>query len=89
MQHYCVVVITFQATHSLGYNCRDVLGLCLLKASGAIIWGADDVLKVNFSELPEMHGFGDSALTLGLFFASIGFSCIFGPLIFNYLTPPK
>ena len=57
---------------------RDVLALTLLKASGSLVWAAADVLNVRFAELPEMQGLGDSAFTLGLFFASVGAACFVG-----------
>ena len=66
-----------------------MLLLTLLKAGGSLVWGAADVLNVRFAELPEMQSLGDSALTLGLFFASVGFACLIGPIIFNVFTPPK
>jgi len=68
---------------------RDVLAYTLLKSSGTIIWGAADILGVRFSEMKEMQGFGDSAFTLGLFFASVGLACFIGPVVFNCVTPPK
>ena len=64
-----------QAEHSPN---RDVLALTLLKASGSLVWAAADVLNVRFAELPEMQGLGDSAFTLGLFFASVGAACFVG-----------
>ena len=70
--------------------CRDVLAYTLMKASGTLIWGAADILNVRFSEMKEMQAFGgDSAFTLGLFFASVGFACFVGPVVVNILTPPK
>ena len=59
-----------------------MLALTLLKASGSLVWAAADVLNVRFSELPEMQGLGDSAFTLGLFFASVGAACFVGKPFF-------
>ena len=70
-------------------SCRDVLAMSLLKAGGAAIWGAADILNVRFSELPEMQSWGNAAFTLGLFFGSVGVACVVGPILFNYFTPPK
>ena len=45
--------------------------------------------KVKFSELDEMHGFGDANFTLGLFFTSASFAILAAPLVCNYFIPPK
>ena len=109
--------------------------MAMIKASGALVWGASDILQVlmsppfplitsetctcsllpfvwpltcgghrparmcvgvplgepqvRFSNLPSMHSLGDSATTLGLLFAAVGFGCFIGPLFSNRLTPPR
>ena len=45
--------------------------------------------QVRFSNLPSMHSLGDSATTLGLLFAAVGFGCFIGPIVSNRLTPPR
>ena len=72
-----------------GLLCRDVIWLVMIKASGALIWMAADVLNVKFSEMPSMQLLGDQPFTLGLIFASVGFGCFLGPIVFNYFTPPR
>ena len=69
--------------------CRDVIWLVMIKASGALIWMAADVLNVKFSEMQSMQLLGDQPFTLGLIFASVGFGCFLGPIVFNYFTPPR
>jgi len=52
--------------------------IVFIKTSGAIIWGAFDVLNVAFSEIP-----GDtqeSSERLGIIFSYVGVGCIVGPL---------
>lgn len=68
---------------------RDAAAFTLIKASGAIVWGASDVLQVRFSNLPSMQSLGDSSTTLGLLFASIGLACFIGPIVSNRFTPPR
>ena len=68
---------------------RDAAAFALIKASGAIVWGASDILQVRYSNLPSMQSLGDSSTTLGLLFASIGFACFIGPVISNRVTPPR
>lgn len=70
-------------------GCRQVGVLCLVKFSGALVWGAADVLQVKYSEMPSMQTLGDSSQTLGFVFAAVGVGCFFGPILFNYFTPPR
>ena len=70
--------------------CRRQVGvLCLIKFSGALVWGAADVLQVKYSEMTSMQTLGDSSQTLGFVFAAVGVGCFFGPILFNYFTPPR
>ena len=68
---------------------RQVAVLCFIKFSGALVWGAADILQVKYSEMPMMQSLGDGPQTLGLVFASVGVGCFFGPILFNWFTPPK
>jgi hypothetical protein len=68
---------------------RDAAAFALIKASGAVVWGASDILQVRFSNLRSMQSLGDSSTTLGLLFAAIGLACFMGPIISNRLTPPR
>ncbi len=70
-------------------DCREVGVLCLVKFSGALVWGAADVLQVKYSEMPSMQTLGDSSQTLGFVFAAVGVGCFFGPILFNIFTPPR
>ena len=69
--------------------CRQVAVLCFIKFSGALVWGAADILQVKYSEMPSMQSLGDGPQTLGLVFASVGVGCFFGPILFNWFTPPR
>ncbi|GIV79142.1 MAG: MFS transporter [Litorilinea sp.] len=57
-----------------------ILGLSLVKAAGALVWGA-----INVLELPLAHEIfplaGDGALTLGLIYAVTGIGTGVGPLV--------
>ncbi|KAL3137427.1 hypothetical protein ABBQ32_006948 [Trebouxia sp. C0010 RCD-2024] len=68
---------------------REVGVLCLVKFSGALVWGAADVLQVKYSAMPSMQTLGDSSQTLGFVFAAVGVGCFFGPIFFNFFTPPR
>ena len=65
-----------------------MLALTLLKASGAMVWAAADVLMVRFADFPEMQSWGDAPFTLGLFFSAVGAACFVGPIIANYAVNP-
>lgn len=69
--------------------CRDVAAFTLLKGSGALVWGAADVLNVLFAAMPSMLIFGDHQLTLGFVFAGVGLGCFFGPIGFNLALAPE
>jgi len=69
--------------------CRQVGVLCIIKNSGALVWGAADILQVQYSEMPSMQTLGDESQTLGFVFAAVGVGCFFGPIVFNYFTPPR
>ena len=69
--------------------CREVGVLCFVKFSGALVWGAADVLQVKYSAMPSMQTLGDSSQTLGFVFAAVGVGCFFGPILFNFFTPPR
>eukprot|EP01025_Chloroclados_australasicus_P065942 TRINITY_DN9010_c1_g1_i2.p1 TRINITY_DN9010_c1_g1~~TRINITY_DN9010_c1_g1_i2.p1 ORF type:complete len:496 (-),score=10.81 TRINITY_DN9010_c1_g1_i2:311-1798(-) len=67
----------------------DIACLCWLKGTGSLIWGVADVINVSMSQLPYMQQLGDSNKTLGIIFATVGFGCLIGPLIFNRLLLPN
>lgn len=57
--------------------------LVLVKASGALVYGASDVLNVSFSErVKDNH----SSERLGALFAIVGIGCLLGPLVADRLT---
>ena len=62
--------------------------LVLLKATGALIWGAMDVLNVSFAE--EGSGADNVAVVssqrLGYIFAFAGIGCLIGPLLADQMT---
>ena len=58
-----------------------------LKTSGAVIYGACDVLNVSFSEADYFGGADmPSGEKLGILFASTGAGCILGPVIADRFT---
>lgn len=82
--------IQYVVVHHLGLLCcRQVAILCFIKFSGALVWGAADILQVKYSEMSMMQSWGDGPQTLGLVFASVGVGCFFGPILFNWFTPPR
>jgi MFS family permease len=57
--------------------------LVLVKASGALVYGASDVLNVSFSEqIKDSH----SSERLGVLFAIVGIGCLLGPLVADRMT---
>ena len=52
--------------------------LVLLKATGAIAWGACDVLNVALSELGDAS---DNNRKIGILFSVVGIGCLLGPLL--------
>lgn len=57
-----------------------LLGLALVKASGALIWGAVNVLEVPLANTVFPIN-GSGALTLGLMYAAVGLGTGVGPLV--------
>ena len=66
-----------------------VLALCCIKGCGALIWGASDLLQVNFSRMNSMHSLGDQSVTLGVLYSMVGLGCQLGPLLWNNCTPQE
>lgn len=57
-----------------------LFGLALVKAGGALVWGAINVLEVNFAE--KVFPIGDGgATTLGILYAISGLGTGLGPLV--------
>ena len=67
---------------------RHVLALATVKACGASVWGAADILNVRLSEEPAVRGTRDAASTLGLIFACVGVGSLVGPIAANLIVPP-
>ena len=57
-----------------------LLGITLVKAGGALVWGAVNVLEVPLGQ-DVFPINGNGALTLGLIYAAVGIGTGFGPLI--------
>lgn len=57
-----------------------LLGVALVKAGGALVWGAVNVLEVPLGQ-DVFPINGNGALTLGLIYACVGIGTGFGPLI--------
>merc|ERR1711935_698965 len=72
--------MTINGIEYLRTSCFGVL--VLLKATGALSWGAADVLNVSFSSENPHEGFlFDSTQRLGILFCFMGVGCILGPII--------
>lgn len=59
-----------------------ILPLALVKAGGSLVWGATNVLEVDFAEKIFPLGAGGS-ITLGLIYAATGLGTGTGPLLFR------
>eukprot|EP00547_Thalassionema_nitzschioides_P013503 CAMPEP_0194246582 /NCGR_PEP_ID=MMETSP0158-20130606/15211_1 /TAXON_ID=33649 /ORGANISM="Thalassionema nitzschioides, Strain L26-B" /LENGTH=475 /DNA_ID=CAMNT_0038982517 /DNA_START=24 /DNA_END=1448 /DNA_ORIENTATION=+ len=57
--------------------------IVLLKASGALCWGAADVLNVQYATIPNDED--ASAARLGLIFSCLGLGCFTGPIVATFL----
>ena len=57
-----------------------ILAIALVKGGGSLVWGAINVLEVNFAEQIFPLG-GDGATTLGIIYAITGVGTGFGPLL--------
>lgn len=89
--------VTSRETHA-GNGLRDIvdglrymrlrpliLGLALVKAGGALVWGAINVMEIPLAqELFPLNGNG--SLTLGLVYATVGLGTGIGPLIVRRLV---
>lgn len=73
------------------YLCSSFFGgIVFVKASGAILFGASDVLNVSFAER-DVEAEGNASLRMGAIFAASGIGCLLGPLGADYAkgeTPP-
>mmetsp|Transcript_15415 Transcript_15415/g.18766 ORF Transcript_15415/g.18766 Transcript_15415/m.18766 type:complete len:482 (+) Transcript_15415:93-1538(+) len=57
-------------------------GLCvLLKASGTLCWGSQDVLNASFSYVHNDEG--ETSRRLGIIYSCAGIGCLLGPIISN------
>eukprot|EP00198_Chlamydomonas_reinhardtii_P002087 XP_001691423.1 hypothetical protein CHLREDRAFT_144978 [Chlamydomonas reinhardtii] len=65
----------------------DVAILIWIKATGAMVWGAADILNGRFSTDRAMQSLGGPDQTLGFILAAVGGGCVVGPLIANSITP--
>jgi len=61
--------------------------LVFLKASGALLYGASDILNVSFSQ--QENDEKGSSIRLGVLFACMGAGCFFAPLIAERFTDMK
>lgn len=63
--------------------------LVLLKASAGLVWGAEDVIGVEFSTVRDANGQEDqeaSSWRTGLLFSCIGIGWFLGPTLINIVT---
>ncbi|GLI62002.1 hypothetical protein VaNZ11_004575 [Volvox africanus] len=65
----------------------DVAALVWCKATGALAWGAADVLNGRFSLMSSMQTLGGPEVTLGAILAAVGLGSVAGPMVANALTP--
>lgn len=66
---------------------RDVAALVFVKCTGALCWGAADVLNARFAASPAMQSYGGPDVTLGLILAAVGAGSVLGPLAANAAVP--
>lgn len=59
--------------------------LTLLKATAALIWGAEDIISTAFAETNSTTE-SEESIRMGLTFTLIGTGCFIGPGISNFLT---
>lgn len=59
--------------------------LTLLKATAALIWGAEDIISTAFAEAGMTTESGTS-VHMGLVFSFIGLGCFVGPTVANHFT---
>lgn len=60
------------------WNCGFGL-LVLMKASGTVTWGSEDILNVLFSQVPDDEV--ESSRRLGMIYSSQGLGCLIGPIL--------
>lgn len=60
--------------------------LTLMKSSGSLVWGAEDILGVLYSNVEGDED--ETSFRLGIVFSVIGFGCLVGPTLANYFTDP-
>lgn len=60
--------------------------LCTLKGCGALLWGAADLLAVQYSQDINMQALGNAEVTMGWIFAASGIGCQLGPALWNCVT---
>jgi hypothetical protein len=71
----------------LGYLHKSGFGMAvLLKSSGSVVWGAADILNVEYAHVP--YDEGATSERLGLLFSCIGLGCLLGPMCANLVTDP-
>lgn len=81
------VAFTRMTIEVIKYLWRSGFGVVvLLKSTGSIIWGATDVLNMEYAHVPD-----DEAATserLGIMFSCLGAGCLVGPVCANFFTDP-
>ncbi|KAG2428993.1 hypothetical protein HXX76_011237 [Chlamydomonas incerta] len=65
----------------------DVAVQIWIKATGAMVWGAADILNGRFATDRAMQSLGGPDQTLGFILAAVGAGCVAGPLFANSITP--
>jgi hypothetical protein len=64
-------------------TCKFAL-LTVMKASGALIWGPEDILGVAYGTVDGNKD--ERSSRMGILFSSIGLGCLVGPTAANYYT---
>ncbi|GIL51248.1 hypothetical protein Vafri_7102 [Volvox africanus] len=78
----------FEALHFMSERRNwDVAALVWCKATGALAWGAADVLNGRFSLMSSMQTLGGPEMTLGAILVAVGLGSVVGPMVANALTP--
>lgn len=58
--------------------------IVVLKASGALCWGAADILNVRYATIPNDED--SSSARLGFIFSCLGIGCFMGPIVASFVT---
>lgn len=81
-----LIKLYFSMTKDVYFYLRDsqYLAFVLLKASGCLIFGAADILNIDFSH--RIDNENKDSVRLGVLYSCVGVACLIGPLVADQLT---